>query len=124
MFDTSFEIEEKENKEEEKTEEENLDNESDISKIDKKIESIEELYEVDKKEETNEDKEEADTTDLSNVDVDSLIKVNDIKDLIGSDFVDENGPLLEEIPRLGTESEELEETLQFDPDAFTDIEKE
>lgn len=127
MFDTSFEIEEKENIEEEKTEEENLDNESDISKIDKKIESIAELYEVDKKEENNEnneDKEEADTTDLSNVDVDSLIKVNDIKDLIGSDFVDENGPLLEEIPRLGTESEELEETLQFDPDAFTDIEKE
>ncbi|MDO4995708.1 MAG: hypothetical protein Q4E69_00875, partial [Bacilli bacterium] len=132
--DTSYELSDEERIEEEEQEE-----------LEK--EKQEEVYE-DINEEYNPDMiPQDDDSNEVNLNEDIVIDSGDLENTesdtrkaIGADFVDADGPLLEEIPRLGTEKEDdfveieiesdedndgtdedpFEDTLEFDPEAFKD----
>ena len=129
--DTSYELDD--NTTEDDVEE--TDNDTDVYEED--FEDINEEYNPDmiSQEEEKEDKEVDFSEDIVIDSNDDNTPESDTREPLGSDFVDIDGPLLEEIPRLGTETEDnddledieiyeeddpFEDTLEFDPEAFKD----
>ena len=130
--DTSYEFDD--NTTEEETDEKSND-ETEVYEED--YEDINEEYNPDMipQEEEKEDKEVDLSEDIVIDNNEDNSTESDTREAIGSDFVDIDGPLLEEIPRLGTETEDnddfedieiyeendpFEDTLEFDPEAFKD----
>lgn len=130
--DTSYEFDD--NTTEEETDEKSND-ETEVYEED--YEDINEEYNPDMipQEEEKEDKEVDLSEDIVIDNNEDNSTESDTREAIGSDFVDIHGPLLEEIPRLGTETEDnddfedieiyeeddpFEDTLEFDPEAFKD----
>lgn len=130
--DTSYELDDNTSEEDK---EEKTDNDTDV--YEEEFEDINEEYNPDMmpQEEEKEDKEVDLSKDIVIDSNDDITPESDTREAIGSDFVDIDGPLLEEIPRLGTETEDnddledteiyeeddpFEDTLEFDPEAFKD----
>ena len=130
--DTSYELDDNTTEEDK---EEETDNDTDV--YEEEFEDINEEYNPDMmpQEEEKEDKEVDLSQDIVIDSNDDNTPESDTREAIGSDFVDIDGPLLEEIPRLGTETEDnddledieineeddpFEDTLEFDPEAFKD----
>lgn len=130
--DTSYELDDNTSEEDK---EEKTDNDTDV--YEEEFEDINEEYNPDMmpQEEEKEDKEVDLSQDIVIDSNDDNTPESDTREAIGSDFVDIDGPLLEEIPRLGTETEDnddledteiyeeddpFEDTLEFDPEAFKD----
>ena len=130
--DTSYELDDNTSEEDK---EEETDNDTDV--YEEEFEDINEEYNPDMipQEEEKKDKEVDLSEDIVIDSNDDNTPESDTREAIGSDFVDIDGPLLEEIPRLGTETEDnddfedieiyeeddpFEDTLEFDPDAFKD----
>lgn len=134
--DTSYELSDEEKIEEEEQQE--LEEDKENATEDDEYIDLNEEYNPDMltQEDEKETPKEVNLEDDIIIDTDiEDIPDSDTREAIGSDFVDTDGPLLEEIPRLGTETEDLDEfneienyeesdedpfedTLEFDPEAF------
>lgn len=134
--DTSYELSDEEKIEEEEQQE--LEEDKENATEDDEYIDLNEEYNPDMitQEDEKETPKEVNLEDNIIIDTDiEDIPDSDTREAIGSDFVDTDGPLLEEIPRLGTETEDLDEfneienyeesdedlfedSLEFDPEAF------